>query len=300
MKFENINKTFEKRKTDNRSIESLIDNSIIAEKEMIPMDSIVPYTDIKGEAQPFTLDDEDIKTLADSIKQYGLLTPITVREIGGKYQLLSGHKRYNACKLLNKTEIDCKIIDCDDATAYFVVCNGNIQRRGPKHSELNKMYHHYCDTFGEDKSVTELSKMFGVSAKTLYRCLHLDNLIPDLVSMVDDGTVSSLAVEIIDILNEKQQKVLVSYIEQSEKILTPATAKKIVELADESPNFKVADIEEYLKPKKKEKAKFRSGIYNRIYNSSPELLSGMTEDELDNLIIKLLEEHYAKDVEEVS
>ena len=300
MKFENINNTFNKRK-ENSKIESLLDSNVLSEKEEITLSQIVPFTDKNGKAQPFTLDSEDIQVLADSIKEYGLLTPVTVRDLGnGKYQLLSGHKRYAACELLGKQSIDCKIIDCDDETAYFVVCNANVQRKAPKPSELNKMFHYYCDTFGDDKSVTELSKMFGVSAKTLYRCLHLDELIPDIVSMVDSGSVSTMAIEIIDVLNNAQQKVLVKYIIASEKELTPATAKKIVALADENPKFKVEDIEEYLKPKKKENAKYKSGIYNRIYNSSPELLSGMNEDELDNLIIKLLEEHHAKDVGEVS
>ena len=295
MKFENVNKAFDKRKANSKTIDTLIDNHVVADREAIALDKIIPFTDDKGNAQPFIINDEDINVLAESIKKYGLLTPITVRELAdGQYQLLSGHKRYYACKLLEKPTIDCKVIECDSKTAYFIVCHGNLQRQGPKPSELNKMFHTYCDTFDDETSVTELSKLFGVSSKTLYRCLHLDELIPDLVNMVDIGTVSTLSVEIIDVLNHKQQAVIVDYINETGKTLKPALAKKIVELADEKPKFNVEDIDNYIKPKKKEKQKYNSAIYNRIYDEAPELLADKNEEELDKLIISLLEEYQSR------
>mgnify|MGYP000542031195 FL=1 len=72
----------------------------------LPMSKIEPFS-FNGDPQPFAIDENEISALADSISKCGLITPIIVRSISSNsYQILSGHKRYAACKKLMYLDID--------------------------------------------------------------------------------------------------------------------------------------------------------------------------------------------------
>lgn len=293
MKFENITKN----STRKSEIKGLENATIIAERQVLPLSDITVFLAADGTPQPFKVEQADVDVLAESIKKYGQLTPITVRKQKGKkkFQLLSGHKRYYAMLQNGEKTIDAKIVDCSDDDAFFIVCNANIQRDTPKPSELNAMYHTYKDNIGEDQSVTDLSTMFGVSAKTLYRCIHLDNLIVELVSLVDNEKISTLAIEIIDQLDSTQQSVLADFINVEEKLLTPSMAKKIVKMADEGIEFTIENIKNYLSPKKseKEKKKYSYDFFNTLANENPDRYESMNEQELNNLVKTLLDNYFS-------
>lgn len=293
MKFENITKNTA-RKSEIKGLENA---TIIAERQVLPINDITAFTDADGNPQPFKVEQADVDVLAESIKKYGQLTPVTVRKLNGKkkYQLLSGHKRYFALLQNGEKTIDAKIIDCSDEKAVEIVTNANIQRDKPKPSELNALYHYYKNSIGEDQSVTDLSAMFGVSAKTLYRCIHLDNLINELVELVDNEMVSTMAIEIIDELDGTQQKVLADFVTIEEKLLTPSTAKKIIKMADEDIEFTVENIKEYLSPKKskKEKKKYSYDFFNSLASENPDRYESLNEQELNDLVKTLLDNYFA-------
>ena len=292
MKLETISKINSNRSNNIKGL----DTKVITEKQSLPIKSIEIFVASDGTPQPFKVEQADVDVLAESIKKYGQLTPITVRkQKNNKYQLLSGHKRYYAMLQNGFDNIDAKIIECDDGDAFNIVCNANIQRDKPKPSELNKMYHTYKDNIGEDRSVTELSKMFGVSSKTLYRCIHLDELIDELVKLVDDERVSTLAIETIKDLDNTQQTVLADFINVEEKAVSPSMAKKIVEMADEGVEFTVENIKNWLKPKKeqKEKKKYNVDFFNALAEENPDRYENVTEQELNDLIKMLLDDHFS-------
>lgn len=292
MKLETISRINSNRSNNIKGL----DTKVITEKQSLPIKSIEIFVASDGTPQPFKVEQADVDVLAESIKKYGQLTPITVRkQKNNKYQLLSGHKRYYAMLQNGFDNIDAKIIECDDGDAFNIVCNANIQRDKPKPSELNKMYHTYKDNIGEDRSVTELSKMFGVSSKTLYRCIHLDELIDELVKLVDDERVSTLAIETIKDLDNTQQTVLADFINVEEKAVSPSMAKKIVAMADEGVEFTVENIKNWLKPKKeqKEKKKYNVDFFNALAEENPDRYENVTEQELNDLIKMLLDDHFS-------
>lgn len=293
MKFENITKNTT-RKSEIKGLETA---TIIAERQVLPIGDITVFTDTDGSPQPFKVEQADVDVLAKSIKTYGQLTPVTVRKQKGKkkYQLLSGHKRYFAMLQNGERTIDAKIIDCSDEKAVEIITNANIQRDKPKPSELNAMYHFYKNGIGEDQSVTELSAMFNVSAKTLYRCIHLDDLINELVELVDNEKISTMAIEIIDELDGTQQKVLADFVTIEEKLLTPSVAKKIIKMADEGIEFTVENIKNYLAPKKseKEKKKYSYEFFNSLACENPDRYEDMNEQELNSLVKMLLDNYFA-------
>ena len=301
MKFDTI---IDKTAKKNEIHAQLKEKELAAEKTSLSLKDIDVFVGADGTGQPFKVEQADVDTLARSIKNYGQLTPITVRRVKNKknkYQILSGHKRYFAMAQNGEKTISAKIIECSDEEAYYIVCNANIQRGKPKPSEVNAMYHYYKDTLGEDKSVKEMAEMFDISSKTLYRCLHLDNLIPELVNMVDDGRISTMSTEIVDKLDASMQKVLADYIEieeiNCEKPLMPPKAKKIVKMADEGIEFTVENIKDYLKPKATEstepKKKYKYDYFNVLAAENPDRYEDMDEQELNNLIKMLLDHHFS-------
>ena len=306
MKFDTIIDKTAKKNEIHAKIQA---KELAAEKTEISIKDLITFTTIDGTPQPFKVEQADVDVLAESISKYGQLTPITVRRVKGKknkYEILSGHKRYTAMLQNGAKTIAAKIIECSDDDAYYIVCNANIQRGKPKPSEVNAMYHYYKDTLGDDKSVRELSAMFGVGTKTLYRCIHLDNLIPDLVAMVDNDKISTMCIEVIDELNEQMQSVLADYItieladtddEDKRKALMLPKAKKIVKMADEGIEFTVENIIDYLKPKPKESAepnkRYSTEYFNVLASENPDRYEDMDEQELNELIKTLLEQHFS-------
>jgi len=294
MKFDTVNTNTAKK---NEVHAQILAKAEKAETTSLPLKDIEIFMSADGNPQPFKVEKADVDLLADSISKYGQITPITVRKVKGKkkYQILSGHKRYYAMAQNGEKNIDVKIIDCSDEDAYSVLCNANIQRDKPKPSELNAMYYYFKNLLGEETSVRDLSVMFNVSSKTLYRVIHLDDLIPDLVTMVDNEQISTMAIEIIAKFDSTQQSVLADYVAGEEKLLTPATAKKIEKMADEGIEFTIDNIKEWLAPKKKEKEnkKYSIDFFNALADENPDRYADMSEQEVNNLIKTLLDSYFA-------
>ena len=64
--------------------------------------------------------------LLESISAYGVLQPIIVRPIGGRYQILSGHRRKQVCEILQKEKIPAVIRNCDDTEATLIMVESNL------------------------------------------------------------------------------------------------------------------------------------------------------------------------------
>lgn len=291
MKFDKIMETSQSRTRTTPAEDVVInENRIIADNVEIPLREIEPYTS-GSDTQPFNVDEEELNRLIESIRQLGQITPATVRKTdSGKYQIISGHKRYAALTKLGCATMLCRVCNYSDKETFKAVCHANIQRRGEKPTEICKMYNGYRKQFGYDKTVQELSYFFGVSSKTLYRCIHINNLIDELKPLVDSGLLSIHAVEVIDSLSPEQQEILFEYLKKIGKPLTPKAAKQLMEWANTGDEFSVENIEHLLNPKKAKKH-YTNPLYNSIYDSHPELIVGVKEDELDNLIYMLLEQH---------
>ena len=96
----------------------------MSEVVKIKLNNIVP-----NKSQP-RLDfyDETIESLAESIKENGLLQPISVRKQGSKYELIAGERRYRACLLLKRKEIEAIVYDMDDEQSATLSLIENLQR----------------------------------------------------------------------------------------------------------------------------------------------------------------------------
>lgn len=299
MKFDKITQNYASRKDNEQQVTEILESAtIIANSTELNLSDISSFSDIDGSAQPFAIDDTELDELIESMNEFGQITPITVRELtNGKYQILSGHKRCLAQTKRGKKTIEAKVIECSDKDAFFVVCNANVQRQSPKPTELYKMYKRYTEEFKSiDNSVTQIAKMFGVSPKKLYRCIHIGELIEELKPMVDSELLSINALDIICKLTKSQQKAVADYIKFYEDSINPAKAKKIESLSEQKRGFFSSDIDIALNTKK-EKKRFKSSVFNSFFDEHSDIASEMTETELEILTKNLLSEYFARQKE---
>ena len=101
------------------------DDALLKRIYEIPLDRIDPFPN-----HPFKVrDDEDMMTLVESVRVNGVLTPATVRKKeDGRYELLSGHRRFRACQLAGIDKLRCEVVDMDRDEATIFMVESNFQR----------------------------------------------------------------------------------------------------------------------------------------------------------------------------
>lgn len=155
-----------------------------------------------------TFDQESLAELAQNIKENGLVQPITIRKApkgsDTKYEIVCGERRYRAVVLNGDAEIQCIIKDLDDKQAFAAMIIENLQRKDVDALEeaaaLSKLYDN-----GSMK-IAEMAKMLGKSQSFVVGRIQLNNIIPEFVQLMRDGTL--YLVHLLDIckLTAEQQK----------------------------------------------------------------------------------------------
>ena len=150
----------------------------------IKLNKIVP-----NKSQP-RLDfyDDSIKGLAESIKENGLLQPVTVRKAGGKYELIAGERRYRACLLIGLKEIDAIVLDKTDEESANLALIENIQREDLNAVEQALAMRRIMNQ--ENITQDELAERLGYKQSTVANKLRLLKL-PDYVkNAISQGTLT--------------------------------------------------------------------------------------------------------------
>ena len=166
-----------------------------------------------------TFDEEAICELADSIKQHGLLQPITIRLKGRSYEIVMGERRYKAWlenMRLNPdfpNEIPCIIREMTDEEALDAMITENLQRK-----DVDPIEEAFA--FGQlhknGKSVEEIALRFGKSKRFIAERIKLDNLLPELKKWVHKGWMNIGAAMHIAKLTEVDQKKFYDEYEEEE------------------------------------------------------------------------------------
>ena len=109
--------------------------------------------------QPRTeFDDEALSELAESIRSYGILHPLTVRRRAGRYELVAGERRLRAAKLIGLREVPCMLLDVSMEDAGLIALVENLQRKD-------------LDFWEEANGIRQLIRMFGMSQEEAARRL---------------------------------------------------------------------------------------------------------------------------------
>ncbi len=202
--------------------------------------------------QPRTkFDEEELQELARSIKTYGLIQPVTVRPIeNGKYQLISGERRFRAAKLAGLTEIPAFVRTADDVETVQMALVENIQRSDLNAIEIALSYQMLIDEC--HLTQTDIAEKVGKNLSTISNYLRLLKLSTDAQVAVRDNRISMAhARTLVPVEDEALQRKLVSQIvsdalsvRQTEALVkkmlsdvqSPKTKVKIT-LSDEVRNF---------------------------------------------------------------
>jgi len=180
----------------------------VGNNSFIKLESIVanPY-------QPRTkFDEEELQELAQSIKTYGLIQPVTVRPIeNGKYQLISGERRFRAAKLAGLTEIPAFVRTADDVQTVQMALVENIQRKDLNAIEIAMSYQMLIDEC--HLTQTEIAEKVGKNLSTISNYLRLLKLSTDAQVAVRDERISMAhARTIVPIEDEEMQRKVVNQI----------------------------------------------------------------------------------------
>ncbi|MBR6743680.1 MAG: ParB/RepB/Spo0J family partition protein [Clostridia bacterium] len=136
-----------------------------------------------------SFDPAELETLAESINQYGMIQPITVRAMDGMYQIITGERRWRAARMAGLSEVPVMIITADDKKAAELALVENIQR-----SDLNPIEEAMGFTaLIEEHGLTqdEAAKRIGKSRSAVTNSLRLLKLPESIRKMIENGSLST-------------------------------------------------------------------------------------------------------------
>ena len=135
-------------------------------------------------------DEAALRDLADSIAQYGLIQPITVRKLeSGYYQIIAGERRWRAARLAGLEEVPVRVIEADDRRAAELALVENLQRQDLNPMEEARGYQSLMRDFGLTQE--ETARSVGRSRPAVANALRLLTLDPRLTELVETGLLSA-------------------------------------------------------------------------------------------------------------
>ncbi len=135
-------------------------------------------------------DAQELETLAESINQYGMIQPITVRTVeSGMYQIVTGERRWRAARMAGLSEVPVIVIVADDRKAAEMALVENIQRSDLNPIEEALGYTALIEEYGLTQE--ETAKRIGKSRTAITNALRLLNLPENVRSMVENGDIST-------------------------------------------------------------------------------------------------------------
>ena len=223
---------------------------------------------------PFkVIENDELKSLEESIKNSGVLSPVIVRpKDDGRYEMISGHRRKFACNKLGIETIPCLVKNLTDDEATIFMVDSNLQREKLLPSEKAFAYKmkyealkHQGTSLPQDttlrpvgtklRSDSILAEEVNESARQIQRYIRLTNLVPELLEMVDNaecGLSPSIAfrpaVE-LSYLMEDEQRDLVDFIDDEEATPSLAQAIKMKKLSQDG-NLDIDTIHEIMEEQK--------------------------------------------------
>lgn len=211
-----------------------------AKSLIIKLEDLVPFKD-----HPYkVIENEGMIELTDSIAEHGILNPLLVRPLegeDGKYEIISGHRRYAAAQKLGMRKVPCTVhfIDRDAATVMMV--DSNCQRTELLPSEKAFAYKMKMDAIkrmpgrkpAENVSPVEtqkrssdiIAKEAGESRAQIDRYIRLTYLVPELLQYVDEGKIGMRPAVEMSYLDEEIQRDIVDRIDESGGKVFPSHAQ---------------------------------------------------------------------------
>lgn len=152
----------------------------------IPLSQIESY---RGQPRK-NFDQEKLEELADSIRQHGVIQPLTVRRLGsGYYQIIAGERRWRAARLAGLSDIPAVVIEADDQTAMELAMIENLQREDLDPMEEAEGYRALVQDYGMTQE--QAANSVGKSRSAVANAMRLLDLSQPLRDLVTEGKLSA-------------------------------------------------------------------------------------------------------------
>lgn len=290
-----------------QSVDELLGVPEIAGTQEIEIERIHAFPN-----HPFkVLDDEKMDTLVDSIRENGILNPVIVRpDQSGNYEMISGHRRLHAAKIVGLKKVPAIVKEMSDDEAIIKMVDANIQREEILPSEKAFAYkmkldalkrtagrptkENACHNGTHLRSDQELALQVGDSARSIQRYIRLTELIPELLDYVDNKKIGLVMAVDLSYLDEQVQKWVYEYFKEN-GFLKPVQVEALKNYPNLSnvTQFSVISIMNDALPKKSKESKLSFSAKKLDKYFQPQY----STKERESIIIQLLEQWSADQVQ---
>jgi ParB family chromosome partitioning protein len=275
-----------------------LNNLNIAQAVQLPTQKLRPF-----EGHPFQVkDDAEMEQLVYSIINQGLLTPISVRPIeNDEYEVISGHRRLYACKKAGIKTVPALIYALDRDAATIAMVDSNLHREKILPSEKAFAYNlkrdamsHQGRTFhqvGEKlPTAAKIGMDSGDSMNQVLRYIRLTELIPEILTMVDDGKIAFTPAVELSYLSKQEQQDLLETMESEDctPSLSQAIKMKKLSQAGALDIDKIFDLLREPKANQQDKISFRVDDLRKYFPRS------YSAARIQETILKLLSDYQKK------
>lgn len=266
---------------------------------LVDLWKLEPYPD--QPFQPYPL--EQLQTLAEDIRQVGILSPILTRRNGTRLQILAGHNRWAAAKLAGLSEVPVLVLEADDDRAVLVLTSTNLrQREKLLPSEKAFAYKMQMDALkrqgqrGEKtgyNAASFITRQTGDSRMQIHRYIRLTELEPELLELLDRGKISLTPAVAISYLFPECQRQVLAVLQQEGARLSISHAHTLKSMAAASPDGRLqpGDAEKVLLQEKKKREKKDAYIHLRFNRIRAFLPKNVSEEEAEAIIVEALMEY---------
>ena len=271
----------------------------IVQAMQLPVEKLRPF-----EGHPFQVkDDAEMDQLVFSILTQGLLTPISVRPIeNDEYEVISGHRRLHACKKAGIETVPALIYSLDRDAATIAMVDSNLHREKILPSEKAFAYKLKMDAMRRQGKRTDLtSDQVGPkltasmiadseSVSQVKRYIRLTELIPEILTMVDDGKIAFTPAVELSYLTKQEQRDLLETMESEDctPSLSQAIQMKKLSQAGKLDVDHIFDILREPKANQQDKISFRIEDLRKFFPKS------YTAARIQETILKLLSDYQKK------
>ena len=270
--------------------------------QQIPIGELFPFKN-----HPFkVLDDDSMSDTVESVKQYGVLSPLIARpRPKGGYEIISGHRRQHAAELAGLETLPVIVRQMDDEAAIILMVDSNLQREHILPSERAFAYKMKLDAMKNQGTRSDLTSTQVVSKlrsneklgaennqsrETVRRFIRLTNLIPELLDMVDNKTVSFNPAVELSYLSPEQQQEVIRAMDDTQNFPSVSQAKRIKKLAQDG-TFTTETVVAIMGEEKKSEldtVTIKNDTLRKYFPRS------YTPKQMEDTIIKLLEQWQKK------
>ena len=265
---------------------------------MLKTKDLYPFPD-----NPFHVaEDETLSELAESIKEFGIVTPIITRpkEDGNGYEVIAGQRRVRASELAGINTVPAFVLPLDRDRAIITLVDSNLQRENILPSERAFAYKMKSEAMKRQGFRTDLTSSqvvtklrtddkvaqgFGVGRMTVQRFIRLTELIPPILQMVDEGRIALTPAVELSFLKKDEQENLFATMESEEATPSLSQAQRMKQLSqsgqlDMDTIFAIMTEE---KGNQKETLKINTSKLKKYFPKNT------TPKQMEETIIKLLE-----------